>query len=119
MILKINGNVVAGVEESPVWTLPHIREWLGEFTDQTVKDTGQLVSDIGQGTLEEFMRPFIFLFKTIIMSGIHLVNSYSAEIITIGIVAAAFMMMIGDTHKWAGRGVVVFFLGVIWRMMLN
>jgi hypothetical protein len=69
-----------------------------------------------------FLKPLGLALKDGVMGIIHLLNTFSAEIITLGIIAGAIGMIIaplmGSTSaRWFGRVVFVSLVGSVWRLI--
>lgn len=99
MILRVNGVVMDPGGSSVI-------DYINEFSDWLIGKEAELIIHPTATTLVEFIKPFIAQ-----------INLFSAEIITIGIVACAFGMMLAGSGKWLSRLFMVFWTGVIWRML--
>jgi|SRR5690606_17454835 len=74
------------------------------------------------GILEFVGKGMAVIFKEGIMAFVRLLNTYSVEIITMGVIVCGFGMMIApiskQENKWFGRLFTILMSGVIWRMII-
>lgn len=92
-------------EESPNWV------------EQKVQDGADWVAD----AIAERIAEGLMLFCRNLLEAI---DSYSTEIITLGMIVCAGGMMLGPMlgdhpGKWWGRLVAVFWAGVIWKLVMG
>lgn len=101
MIIRINGQLPDPVKDAIVYGKDPVRDWFVNF--------------LGEKATSIVVDPLSHLLS--------LLNTYSVEIIVIGVVACAFGAMIApfigsETSKWWGRLIGVMVIGSIWRMLI-
>jgi len=130
MIVKVNGNTlttynksvvmnetsVQGVDGTDLVSLSDIwdsfKDWFDRVSDKVVHAEVDFFISIITGTL-----------KWIITSCIHLLNTYSINIIMGAVLWCGFSCMIaplfgGRSGEWVGRTAFVLIVGSIWRIII-
>lgn len=92
--------------------IPNPGEWLVYRTIEGAEITANFI-------LEKIIEGF----GKGVMALINLLNSYSTEIITMGIMVCGVGMMLSpmigsNQSKWFGRTIAVFWLGIVWRILI-
>lgn len=73
--------------------------------------------------IEFLLKPIGIFFRDAFYSLIHLLNTNSVEIITLGIIGCSILMIVSPLwgHKggtWLGRAVAVALVGSVWRLII-
>lgn len=86
---------------------------------------GGIIPDVGGGALDNFVEAGAEAVGSALVHyasmAVTTLNTWSPEIITLGIVTCAVGMMVGPlvgSTKWLGRLFVTFWIGVIWRVLI-
>lgn len=114
MIVKINGSIA---EPPSFW------DKVGNFSDKFIEKETEIIMKPVEAAAESTLEYIVSKIGEGLDALLTLLNSWSPEIITLGVVACAFGFMLGPiwnggATKWSGRLFVTLLVGVIWRMLL-
>jgi hypothetical protein len=112
MIVRINNEPAGGFMDK-----------VNEFADKFIDKEIEILTKPVEGLAESVADSILAKLSDGAAALLSLLNSYSPEIITLGVVACAFGFMLGPiwnggATKWSGRLFVTILVGVVWRMIL-
>lgn len=119
MLLRINNVLTDPVEEAG-----SILDKVNDFADWFIGKETELLLKPAAGVTESVASEIFGWIRDGASYVISMLNTFSPEIITLGVIICAGGMMVaplwnGGGTKWSGRLFVVLLGGVIWRMILT
>lgn len=119
MIVRLNGVEVSAPKLGSVPVVEDswhkLREAYGDLADSVIG-----------WQIETLAKPIGIFFRDAFLYVVKALNTNSTEIITLGIMLCCLGMMVapllnnkgGSGGAWLGRGVVIGFIGAVWRMVI-